>query len=386
MSTRSRIFIFSAATFAIFFATACSRAPAHDESPDPAVKGDRIEFPANSPQRAAIGAVAAEPHAVELHHLSGRVVWDESATVRIYAPVAGRVASIAAALGQSVAADAPLLRIASPDFGQAQADVRKANADLLLASRTLARTKDLFEHGAMARKELEAAEDAQAGAESEQQRATARLKLYGATEGEVNGLFTLRSPIAGMLVEKNVNPGQEVRPDQQLANAPQLFAPLCVISDPTHLRILIDAPERELAALRPGIAIAVRSAALADATFAGEIDGISDSLDPTTHMVTVRGRVENPDRRLKAEMFVTVEFTMEGPPGADVPVKAVIIKGDRHFVYIEEKPGAYVRREVTVGAEHGGKILVRAGVQAGERVVIEGGLLLDEVRANPGGG
>ncbi len=380
-----RILFCSASAATIALITACSRAPAPNDASAPTVSGDRIVFPANSPQRAAIAAVAAELRGPEVRRLSGRLVWDEDTTVRIYTPVAGRVASVAVALGDHVEKDAALVRLDSPDFGQAQADVRKANADALLAARTLARMKDLFEHGAVARKEVEAAEGAQAGAESEQQRATARLKLYGAAARDVDGLFVLRSPLTGTLVEKNVNVGQEVRPDQILANAPQLFAPLCVISDPAHLRVLIDAPERELGVLRTGVPVVVRSMAIPDRTFGGQIDGVSDSLDPTTHMVTVRGRVENSDRLLKAEMFVTVEFTVDAPPGVEIPIKAVFMKSERHFVYIEEQAGTYTRREVELGSEHDGKILVRSGVAAGQRVVTEGGLLLDEVRADAEG-
>lgn len=366
-------------------AASCSKAPEATDASGPTVAGDRVVFPAGSPQRTAIAAVVAEARGPEVHRLSGRLVWDEDLTVRIYSPVAGRVTSVAVALGDRFEKDAPLVSIASPDLGQAQADVRKANADLLLAERALARSKDLFEHGAVARKDLEAAENAQASAESEHRRAAARLKLYGAAARDADGLFTLRSPLAGTLVDKNVNVGQEVRPDQLLANAPQLFAPLCMVSDPANLRIIIDAPERELAVLRPGVPVLVRSMAIADRAFTGRIDGVSDSLDPITHMVTVRGRVDNPERLLKAEMFVTVEFTLDGAPGVDVPTKAVFMKNERHFVYIEEQPGAFVRREVQLGAEHDGKLLVRSGVAAGQRVVTEGGLLLDEVRADAGG-
>ena len=368
-----------------FLTASCAKAPAATASVDPTIIGDRIVFPAGSPQRAAIAAVPAEPRGPEVHRLSGRLVWDEDLTVRVYSPVAGRVASVEVALGDRVGPEAPLLRIASPDFGQAQADARKADADLLLAARTLTRTQDLFEHGAVAQKDRDAAENAHAGAESEQRRAEARLKLYGAAVVEADSLFTLHAPLAGTLVEKNVNAGQEVRPDQVLANAPQLFAPLCVISDPAHLRLVIDAPERELADLRPGLPVSVRSAAITDESFAGWIDSVADSLDPATHMVTVRGRVENPDRRLKAEMFVTVEFTLAGSPGVEVPVQAVVMKNERHFVYVEERPGAFVRRVVQLGAEHEGVILVRSGLAAGERVVTEGGLLLDELRADAGG-
>jgi len=375
----TRFLIVSTVAATLVLVSACSRAPANDDASAPSVSGHRIVFPANSPQRTAIVAVVAEPRGPEVRRLSGRVVWDEDTTVRVYSPVAGRVASVAIVLGGHVEKDAPLVHIVSPDFGQAQADTHKANSDLLLAERTFTRAKDLFEHGAVARKDLEVAEAAHASVESEQQRAIARLKLYGAAAGDVDGLFTLRAPLAGTVVEKNVNLGQEVRPDQLLANAPQLFAPLCVISDPTRLRVLIDAPERELAVLRPGVPMIVRSMAIPDQNFGGQIDGVSDSLDPTTHMVTVRGRVSNPDRRLKAEMFVSVEFTVDAPSGVEIPIKAVFMKNEQHFVYIEEQPAAYVRREVELGAEHDGKVLVRSGIIAGQRVVTEGGLLLDEL-------
>jgi cobalt-zinc-cadmium efflux system membrane fusion protein len=364
---------------------ACARLPEAGESAAPAVTGDRIVFPDHSPQRAAIVALPAAAPGPEVHRLPGRLVWDEDVTVRVYSPVAGRVAGVGAALGDRVEADAVLASIASPDCGQAQADARKADADLLLADRTLARTRELFEHGAAARKDVEAAEDAHAGAEAEQQRAAARLKLYGAGPGAVDGLYALRAPRAGTLVERNLNLGQEVRPDQVLANAPQLFAPLCVISDPQHLRLVVDVPERELAAVRPGLPVVVRSTALAGQSFGGRIDGVADALDPATHVLTARGRVDNPDRLLKAEMFVTVEFTLPGPAGVEVPATAVLMKNERHFVYVEERPGAFVRREVQPGAEHDGRILMRTGLAAGDRVVTEGGLLLDEIRADAGG-
>lgn len=360
----------------------CARDRASAEADGPSVTGDRVSFAAGSPARAAVVVVAAAPPGPEVRRLAGRIAWDEDATVRVYAPVAGRVLAVTAALGATLEREAPLARLDSPDYGQAQADARKAGADLLLASRQLARARDLFEHGATARKDLEAAEDAEAAARFEQERTNARLKLYGGTEGEVDGLFTLRSPLAGTVVERNVNPGQEVRPDQALANAPQIVAPLFVVSDPAHFRLLLDAPEGELSWLHPGMAVTVRAAALPGRAFGGRIDGIADSLDPTTHMATVRGQVDNPMRLLKAEMFVTAEFTLAPASGADVPATAVFLQGDRHFVYVEEAPGTYARRPVEVAAEHEGRMHLRAGVAANERIVSEGALLLEEVRKN----
>ena len=349
------------------------------------VEGDRIIFPAEAPQRATLTTVPAAEHAGGARRANGRLMWNEETTVRVYSPVAGRVTVINAKPGDVVELGAPLARLDSPDFGQAQADARKAAADLLLAERTLARVRELFEHGAAARKDLEAAENAHAGAQSERQRAAARLAMFGATDTEkVDGIFVLKAPLAGVVAEKNLNLGQELRPDLMLANAPQLFTPQFVISQPRQLWVTIDLAETDLAEVGSGANLRVRSRAFPGRVFDGKLENIGSSLDPATHTVRARGVVENPSRLLRAEMFVTVEFDAAGVAGVDVPAGAVFMKGDRQFVYIEEKPGTFLRCAVEAGGEQDGKILISRGLQAGQRVVTDGSLLLDGIRSDAG--
>ncbi|SDS54005.1 efflux RND transporter periplasmic adaptor subunit [Opitutus sp. GAS368] len=365
---------------AILLLAACAKAPDLADIAAPTVAGDRVTFPANAPQRSTLTVAAVEPQAREVHHVTGRLTWDEDATVRIYTPVAGRVVSVDAALGDRLAAGAPLARLDSPDFGQAQADAHKAAADLLLAERTLTRTKDLFEHGAAPRKDLEAAENAQAGAQSEQQRALARLAQYGApAEGPVDGLFTLRTPLAGVVVEKNLNPGQEVRADMQLANAPQLFVPQFVISEPRRLWVLLDITEMDMNLLQPGQALRIRTRAFPGRTFDGRLESVGPSLDPATRTVRARGAVDNPGLLLKAEMYVDVEIDAPDTGGAAVAIAntAVFTKEGKHYMFVETAPGSFERREVEPGPESGGRILVLRGLKADDRVLIEGGLLLE---------
>jgi cobalt-zinc-cadmium efflux system membrane fusion protein len=365
---------------AILLLAACTKAPDLADIAAPTVAGDRVTFPANAPQRSTLTVAAVEPQAREVHHVTGRLTWDEDATVRIYTPVAGRVVSVDAALGDRLAAGAPLARLDSPDFGQAQADAHKAAADLLLAERTLTRTKDLFEHGAAPRKDLEAAENAQAGAQSEQQRALARLAQYGApAEGPVDGLFTLRTPLAGVVVEKNLNPGQEVRADMQLANAPQLFVPQFVISEPRRLWVLLDITEMDMNLLQPGQALRIRTRAFPGRTFDGRLESVGPSLDPATRTVRARGAVDNAGLLLKAEMYVDVEIDAPDAGGAAVAIAntAVFTKEGKHYMFVETAPGSFERREVEPGPESGGRILVLRGLKADDRVLIEGGLLLE---------
>ena len=204
----------------------CHREANPEPSGEPKVVGETISFPADSPQLSSLELATVESRAPISTQLSGRLVWNDDVTVRVFTPFAGRVRNISADVGQKVETNAPLAEVESPDFGQAQADVRKSEGDLKLAERNLARLHELFGHGAAAQKDIEAAEDAQAQAVAEHARALSRIAAYGASADSPDEIFVLRSPLAGTVVDKNITPGQEIRPDQMLANLPEVTAPL----------------------------------------------------------------------------------------------------------------------------------------------------------------
>jgi cobalt-zinc-cadmium efflux system membrane fusion protein len=306
--------------------------------------------------------------------------------VRVYSPFAGRVTRIEVEPGQRVEAGTVLARIASSDYGEAEADARKSASELRLAERTLTRVRDLFEHGAAARKDLDAAEADQARARSEAQRAAARLAAYGAEGTSIDGSFALRAPIAGVVVERNLGPGQEVRADQILAGTPQLAAPLVTITDPTRLWVLLDVSEHDAAQLRVGDPLGVRLHLDPSPTVSGRVEAVSEFLDPTTRTVKVRGAVANPERRLRAEMLVTVEVeAADAAVVPEVPATAVFLRGDRHFVYVEQEPGSFERREVAIGPEQGGWLPVLGGLDPKQRVVTEGAILLEKIYQDAAG-
>jgi cobalt-zinc-cadmium efflux system membrane fusion protein len=187
-----------------------------------------------------------------------------------------------------------------------------------------------------------------------------------------------------VVAERNLNPGQEVRSDQMLANAPQYFAPLFVVTDPSRLWIALDVVEADVGKFQRGQTLQIQSPILPDRTFEGIVEWISDFVDPTTRTFRVRGSVKNSQRLLKDETFVSVTLTSDATAGIDVPNSAVFLDGTRLFVYREEGPGRYQRREVRVGAEHDGRILVIAGLRAGDHVVTHGCLLLEQLAQSAG--
>ena len=112
-------------------------------------------------------------------------------------------------------------------------------------------------------------------------------------------------------MDKNINPGQELRPDMMLGNVPQTFNPLFTISDPTTLWLQVDVAETDLPSLQAGLPLRVTSKAFPDRTFDGTLEKIGDTLDPATRTVRVRGLVSNPDKLLKAEMYVLVDIVQD---------------------------------------------------------------------------
>ena len=343
-------------------------------SAEPAVKGLSVIFPDGSAQLGSFESQAAQPAQVVVHRLTGRLVWNEERTVRVYSAFAGRVEEIRVKPGDRVGAGQTLAVVDSPDFGQAQAEASRAAADFEVAKRNLDRVRDLYAGGVAAEKDLHGAEADFRRAQAELERVAARKRLYGGGDA-VDQRYVLKAPVAGVVIEKNINPGQEVRPDQMTSGAPALF----IVTDPTRLWVQLDATEQDLAFLHPGLPVRLSTPAYPELTFPARIEQVSDYIDPATRMIRVRASVPNPERRLKAEMFVRGEIEGEPGAGALVPPQAVFLVGNRDFVFVQEAKGRFVRAEIARDGEAGGKVVVRAGLQPGQRVVTRGALLLEQI-------
>src|SRR5437667_1100443 len=261
MKTKSKIAASACLAAMNLALTGCQKENEHAELPPARVENGRVIVEPGSPPAASVSIETAQSPAAVTLALNGRIVWDDNVTTRLFTPFAGRVTTIHADAGQSIEAGAPLVAIASPDFGQAQADARRTATDFALAERTVSRLRELAEHGAAAEKDLQAVEAELERARLEKERTAKRLALYSAA-ADLDQAYILKSPIAGVVVEKTINPGAELRNDQMLANTPQLAAPLFVITDPTKLWIQIDVPEREYTRMCVGQTFVVKSASL----------------------------------------------------------------------------------------------------------------------------
>jgi cobalt-zinc-cadmium efflux system membrane fusion protein len=354
----------------------CGENKDKDPIPQPTVEQHSVLiFPKNSPQLAQIVSVPVEPRRDLKLRFNGRLVWNEDRTVRVFAPFGGRVQSIAVRPGDRVKAGQTLAVLSAPDLGVAQADARKAENDLALAQKNLERIRELYEAGVAAAKDLHAAQGEVARARAERERALAKLKLYGKTD-TVDQQLALRSPVAGAVVERNLNPGQELRTDSQGDK------PLFVVSDPSRLWFLLDVSEQDIGRVKPGTEVRLSTTSLGDDRVTGRIQHVADLVDPQTRTVKVRGAVDKADERLKAEMFTVAVLHVPAPGGYLVPARAIYLRGEQYFVFVDEGDGRYARRAIVPGPISDGYQAVLGGIAASDKVVVDGNLLLERVLAS----
>ena len=371
--SRRRAICSLAASFAasLLLLAACGKEPPPPEVEEPNVAGEEIRFPPNAaPVKRLLTAPVAAAHEQQLT-LPGRLAWDENRTARIAAPLAGRISEVLVQPGAVVTANQVLAYLISPDLGTAQGEAARAQADVAQAERSVQRSRDLVADGIVAGKELELAQSELARARADAQRTSARLRSFGASIA-VDQRYPLRSPIAGVVVERNANVGTEWRPDQAQP-------PLFVVTDPTHLWCWIDAPDRTISQLQPVQTVLIRSSAWPDERFEAQVDHISDALDPSTRSLHVRARLANPQRKLKAEMYVSAEFATTAVGTLEVASRAVFLADNAQQVFVQTGPGQYRRRRVVGTAVGEDRTIIASGLQLGERVVVDGGLYLQQL-------
>ena len=337
----------------------------------PIIQGQQLHYPADHPQLKLLNTVPAVAAKNVFIDMPARLSWNEERTQRIYPAFAGRVQHLAVDIGQAVVPGQTLATLASPDFGAAQADTAKAMADAQVAEQSRARMVTLYEADAVSKKDLELAQAEWQRAKAEVLRAQAKTAMYGSQSG-VNQQWALMASLRGVVVERNISPGLEVRPEQAGPGVPALI----VVSDPASLWVHLDVREADADSLKKGSTIRLQFANFPGEQFTARITAMGDFIDPSTRTIKVRATIDNPQRRLKAEMLGTALAERQLPPGVLVPASAVQLMGREHHVFVQTQTGVFEPRAVKLGYEGPQEVVVIAGLKEGEHVVKDNSLLL----------
>lgn len=334
-------------------------------------KGDQLVIPAHSPlrQRIAVQAVAAQDAAHTLE-LPAQVEADPARTVNIVPPVAGKVIELKVGLGDHVKKGQLLLVMTSGDFAQATSDQQKAHDALQLAKKVLERQRGVQDAGAGATKDLDQAESTYSQALAEFSRAETRLKSLGVISADSSGRrLNVFAPTSGSITALSVGVGQS-------ANDPA--AVLMTIANLDKVWITANVPESMLSSVRKEQPVSIHLPAYPGTEFQGNVAFVSDVLQPDTRRAPVRISMPNGEGKFKPNMFATASFAVAQASAPVVPTSALLMNNDDTTVFVEVTPWTFVRRKVEIGNEENGRARIQTGLNAGERVVIKGGVLLND--------
>jgi len=307
-------------------------------------------------------------------HLTGAVAYNAFNTTPVITQVGGPVSRILVVPGEQVKVGQPMLEVTSPDYSQMLDTYLKAADSSRLAQINYTRAQDLYQHKAIALRDLQQAESDKNQAQADLNAAEQGLKILGIknpdglAKGAISPQIPVLAPISGEVVERMVSPGQVVQAGQT-----QAFT----ISDLNTVWVLANAYQADLAYIHRGDDVVVQTDAYPNA-FHGRISYVAPALDPNTRTLQARIVVDNPGEKLKKDMYCTVTVTAGTLVNAIAVPDASILRDDNNepFVYVVVSGNQFGRRDVVLGETQNGRTQILKGLSAGDRVVGDGSLFL----------
>jgi cobalt-zinc-cadmium efflux system membrane fusion protein len=311
----------------------------------------------------------------------GKIEANPNRVSKVTLPVAGRISSVLVKTGDAVKKDQALLTIVSPDadaamsaFLSTEAGVTQAESAFGKAHIDFDRASDLFEHNAVAKKDVQATDSALAQAKGSLQQALAareqasrRLAVLGLRPGDVSQDVVVRSPLAGKVLDLSVVPG-EFRNDTS--------ASLMTIADLSSVWVTSQVPESYIRFVQVGERVEIDLVAYPGDTFEGRVARLADTVDPQTRTVKVQAAMPNPHGRFRPEMYGSIHHIESTARMTVIPAAAVVRSGDRTVVFLERAPGHFEQRAVTIGKPAGTAVRVLSGLKPGDSIVVDGVMLL----------
>ena len=304
--------------------------------------------------------------------------FDDDQATSVLAPFSGPVAKLLVSQGDEVGKGQPLAIVDSPDFAAAVTAYQKAVATARTDRRVAAFDQDLVQHNGVSQREYEQAQTDAVNAEADREAALRALVSLNVPPQAIEAINQgrpvsdpggmIRSPVAGTVVEKLITPGELLQSGT---------TPCFTVANLSRVWVMARLFGSDLAAVSVGDPAEVVTGVDAH-NFPGTVDKISALVDPDTRAVEVRVVAENPRHALRKGMYVRVLIhSRSETDGTLIPISAVL-RDDENlpFVYVADSDRSFARRQITLGARVEDQYEVAAGLRAGDRVVVAGGLFV----------
>ena len=335
-------------------------------------QGDKILVPEGSALRNRLTVMPAQLQPVSPMLVLPAVVESNPArTAAVLPALGGRVLELKVGLGDRVIKGQALAVIESPDLAQAYDDDAKAADALKLAEKALARQQEQSKIGTVSDQDLDQAKSNYAQAAAEYLRTQAHLKTLGAAADTkpASRVLTVTAPVSGSLTALSVTPGTIINDPTQ---------PIMTIADLSTVWVTAMVPEKDVAAVSKNQDAEVRLVAYPERVLHGKVLFVSDVIEPDTRRNKLRIAFANADYALKPNMFATATLMGAQRSRIVLPSSALLMNNDRTSVFVAVAPWTFERRIVDPELEEGTSVAIRSGLNAGDQVVVKGGILLND--------
>ncbi len=352
----------------------CHKQNTEEEKPEYIVRGNTIILTDNSNIK---NHLKAEP--VNKEWLSpdlstvGIVRAIPTGYAEIIPPFAGRITQSFVKLGQKVNIGSPLFAISSPEYFNAQKDYFEAQQEYSLSNLNLKRQKDLLQHGVGIQRVVEEAKTDYETKKSALENATAALKVFNINPSnlKLGQPLVVSSPIKGEIITSNIVIGQYIKEEAE---------PIATIAELNKVWIAGQIKEKDLGFINKLREVTIQADAFPTKNITGKIFHVNEMVDEDTRSVEVLVECDNSDKILKPGMYVNVHFKNEPEETLTVPTKAIYQVNDDQFVFVQIDKNKFVKKKVQTKDISKDKTEIKNGINAGENVVIEGGIYLLEAQ------
>jgi cobalt-zinc-cadmium efflux system membrane fusion protein len=346
----------------------------HDEHGEHGEEGKVTMTAEAQKQNGVVIAPAKKQRLAGVISSTGKVEANADRIAHVSPRISGKIVAVRASLGDSVSAGQALATLDSVELGEALGRYHQSKTRLALAQSNMDRIKGLVGKKIAARKDILQAETDYKTAQTELHTDEERLSLYGVSKSDLQGdnrkkpLLPVRTPIGGTITEKHAIVGELSDPSRSLYT----------VADLSSVWVLVDIHEKDLAKVRKGQTATVMVGAFPDLKLKGRITYIADLVNESTRTVKARIEVANPGRKLKPEMFATVELALaaDAPLVLAVPEDAVQELDGKKLLFVTGNGTEFERRTVEVGRAAVGMVEVTGGLKEGERYAVKGGFVL----------
>lgn len=303
---------------------------------------------------------------IEMLTLTGQVEYDSDKVINYYPLTEGVAGRVYFSLGDKVEKGQALLDIHSKDLSELQSEQSSLQSEIRIIERELKSAQEMFKDKMLSEKELLEIEAKLKQSQTSLSKVKNDMQLFGSDKG--NGVFSIKAPMSGYIVTKNVTSGSTLSSDN---------GSLFTIADLSTVWVVVNVYAGNLQLVKEGMDVNFTTLSYPNETFEGKINLMSQVFDPEDKVLKARIIISNKDLKLKPGMSTIVYLKNEvGEKNIAIPSDALIFDKDHYFVIIKNTNGDFQIREVFLKGHSGQTTYIKSGLSEGEEVVISNHLLI----------